>query len=102
MINEIRLKIASGRYEYSKHAVDQSIKRHISVREVSEAILSQSLIIENYQEDKYGPSCLLLGFTEAGRPLHIQCTYPVRPLIKIITVYEPDKEFWINYRIRRK
>lgn len=67
MINEIRLKIASGQYEYSKHAVDQSIKRHISVQEVSEAILSQSLIIEDYPEDKYGASCLLLGFTEAAR-----------------------------------
>ena len=47
MINEIRQKIAGGQYEYSKHAVDQAIKRHISVQEVSEAVSSQSLIIED-------------------------------------------------------
>lgn len=34
-------------------------------------------------------------------PLHIQCSYPSRLLIKIITVYEPDKNVWMNYRSRR-
>lgn len=33
-------------------------------------------IIEDYPDDKYGPSCLILGFTLAGRPLHSQCSYP--------------------------
>ena len=84
MIEDIRHKVAAGRYEYSKHAVDQTIKRRIAVQEVAEAIMSQSMIIEDYPNDKYGPSCLVLGFTEAGRPLHIQCSYPDRPLIKII------------------
>jgi hypothetical protein len=68
----------------------------------AEAIASQSLIIEDYPDDKYGPSCLVFGVTEAGRPLHIQCSYPARPLVKIITTYEPDKDLWIDYKIRRK
>ena len=58
---------------------DQSIIRHISVRDVQEARLSESRIIENYPHDKYGPSCLILGFTKEGRPLHIQVSYPSRP-----------------------
>jgi hypothetical protein len=33
--------------------------------------------------------------------LHIQCSYPGRPLIKIVTVYEPDDNFWIDYRVRK-
>lgn len=41
------------------------------------------------------------GFTLTNRVLHIQCSYPSRPLIKIITVYEPDPNLWINY-IQRK
>jgi len=45
---------------------------------------------------------LCKGVTEAGRPLHIQCSYPTRPLIKIITTYEPDKDLWIDYKIRRE
>ena len=101
MIEDIRHKVAAGRYEYSKHAVDQTIKRHIAVHEVAEAIMSQSMIIEDYPDDKYGPSCLVFGFTEAGRPLHIQCSYPDRPLIKIITAYEPDEDLWIDHKIRR-
>jgi len=102
MIDDIKQKVAVGQYEYSKHAVDQTIKRYIAVYEVVEAIASQSLIIEDYPDDKYGPSCLIFGITEAGRPLHIQCSYPDRPLVKIITVYEPDKNLRIDYMIRRK
>jgi len=102
MIDDIKQKTATGQYEYSKHAVDQTIKRRIAVYEIAEAIASQSLIIEDYPDDKYSPSCLILGFTEAGRPLHIQCSYPDRSLVKIITAYEPDKELWIDYKIRRK
>ena len=47
-------------------------------------------VIEDYPHDKYGPSCLVLGFTLSQRPLHIHCSYPMRPIIKIITLYEPD------------
>ena len=78
----------------------KSIIRYISDSEVKEAI-HKSEIIEDYPDDKYGPSCLILGFTINKRPLHIQCTYPERPLIKIITLYEPDPNLWINFRLRR-
>ena len=77
MIEEIRRKIRLQEYEYSLHAVDRSILRGIARRDVEEAIESGTLI-ENYPSDKYGPSCLILGFTWAGRPLHIQCSHSVR------------------------
>lgn len=101
VIEQIRAKIAAGQFEFSKHAVDQSIVRHISVRELREAIANGE-IIEDCPEDKYGPSCLILGFTQEGRPLHIQCSYPSRPLVKIITLYEPDPSLWIDLRVRRR
>ena len=97
----IRSKIARRQYEFSKHAVDQSITRQISVGELEEAILNRSEVIEDYPDDKYGPSCLILGFTNAGRPLHVQCSYPSRPLIKIITLYEPDPDLWYELKVRR-
>jgi hypothetical protein len=100
MIEEIRAKIQAGQFEFSKHAVDQSILRQISVQDLRGAI-ANSEIIEDYPEDKYGPSCLILGFTQAGRPLHVQCSYPSRPLVKIITLYEPDPSRWIDFRVRR-
>ena len=66
-IAKIVAKIKGGEYEFSKHAVDQSIVRDISVSEMEQAILENALIIENYPNDKYGPSCLILGYTQNGR-----------------------------------
>lgn len=102
MLEEIQSKILRREYEFSKHAADQSIIRDISIAEVEEAISSRSEVIEDYPKDKYGPSCLILGFTKARRPLHIQCSYPSRPLIKIITLYEPDPDLWVDFRIRKQ
>jgi hypothetical protein len=99
MIEQIRSKIRAGLFEFSKHAVDQSILRQISVQELREAIANGE-IIEDYPDDKYGPSCLVLGFTAMDRPLHVQCSYPSRPLVKIVTLYEPDPAQWINYEVR--
>jgi hypothetical protein len=101
MIEEIERKVAHDEFEFSKHATDQSILRRISVREIRQAI-SAGEIIEDYPQDKYGPSCLVLGFTPAGRPLHIQCSYPSRPMVKVITVYEPEPDKWIEFRVRRE
>jgi hypothetical protein len=100
MIERLRARVLAGQFEFSKHAVDQSILRHITVQEIREAIASGE-VIEDYPEDKYGPSCLVMGYTAAGRPLHIQCSYPSRPLLKIITVYEPDARWWLDWRVRR-
>jgi hypothetical protein len=100
LIEEIREKIDAEQFEFSKHAVDQSILRRITVQEIRE-IFGDADVIEDYPEDKYGPSCLILGRTRAGRPLHVQCSYPSRPLIKIITLYEPDPDLWIDFKIRR-
>ena len=100
-LDEIQAKILRREYEFSKHAVDQSIIRNISVTEVEEVIASSTEVIEDYPEDKYGPSCLILGFTKTGRPLHVQCSYPSRPLIKIITMYDPDPNLWVDSRIRK-
>lgn len=99
MIEEIRQKIAQRQFEFSKHAVDQSLIPHISVQELREAIANGE-IIEDYAEDKYGPSCSIFGFTLANRPVHIQWSYPSRPLIKIITLYEPDPKRWIDFKLR--
>lgn len=92
-IEEIQEKINQNNFELSKHAVDQSILRNIRIAEITEAI-AQGKVIENYPDDKYGASCLIAGFTEANRPLHIQCSHPSRLLIKIITVYQPNPQRW--------
>jgi len=100
MINDIRAKVATDEFEFSRHALDQTIRRDATVAEVRECIAAGS-VIEDYPNDKYGPSCLIFGLTRAGRPLHVQCSYPSRPIVKIITLYEPDPDQWIDFRTRK-
>lgn len=88
MLEEIRKKVAQGLFEFTQHAVNQSLLHRISVLELREAI-AQGEIIEDYPHDKYGPSCLIMGLTQAGRPVYMQCSYPAPPLVKIITLYQP-------------
>jgi hypothetical protein len=100
-IDALREKIAAGSFEFSRHAVDQSILRDVSVREIREAFASGE-VIEDYPQDKYGPSCLIFGFTDSSRPLHVQCSHPARDLVKIITVYEPNPDLWTDFRERKR
>jgi hypothetical protein len=100
LIDEIRKRVTRGDFEFSQHAVDQAIIRHISVQELREAIAGGE-VVEVYPEDKYGPSCLIFGMTRVGRPIHVQCSDPSRATVKIITVYEPDPALWIESKVRR-
>jgi hypothetical protein len=97
MIEGIREKISAGQFEFSKHAVDQSILRLVTLQEIRQVVAEGEIIAD----DKYGPSCLILGYTQTGRPLHIQCSYPSRPWVKIITLYEPDANLWVDFKVRR-
>jgi hypothetical protein len=99
-IGNIRKKIETGLFEFSKHAVDQSIIRRISVQDVCD-VINNGTIIEDYPDDKYGPSCLIFGMTAERRPIHIQCSYPSRPIVKIITLYEPNPIRWVDFIKRR-
>ena len=100
-MDEIASKIKFKQYEFSKHALDQSIIKDISVSEIEEAISENALIIEDYLNDKYGPSCLILGYTKNKRPLHIHCSYASRSLVKIITLYQPEPKLWIDNKVRK-
>lgn len=66
MIEELREKIGRGEYEFSQHALDASILRRIAVSEIREAV-SSGEVIEDYPENKYGPSCLVYGLTSVGK-----------------------------------
>ena len=96
----IRAAFAAGRFDFTEHAAERAVERNISQQEIWEAG-SQAITIEEYPDDKYGPTRLLLGFTEVGRPLHIQVGDSPSPLVRIITLYEPDPTEWQDYERRR-
>jgi Domain of unknown function (DUF4258) len=99
-IEEIRFQLQAGQFEFSRHAFRRIIERNISEEEIRE-VGDNVIIIEDYPEDKYSPSCLLLGLTQTGRILHLQVSRMASDVTKIITIYEPDASQWINYTQRR-
>jgi hypothetical protein len=99
-LEDVRRQLYLGKFEFSQHAFKRAVERNISEREIRETG-GNAIVIEDYPEDKYSPSCLLLGFTSAGRPLHLQVSLMDSEVTKIITIYEPDGGQWINYYQRR-
>ena len=99
-LSEIQRQLASGEYEFSRHAFRRVVERNISEQEIR-AAGTKAEVVENYPDDKYSPSALLLGFTAAGRALHFQVSFEESDLTKIITIYEPDANEWIEHRKRR-
>lgn len=100
-IDDMRRKLVSGRFEFSRHAFRRVVERNISEAEIRE-VGRNAEIIEDYPDDKYSPSCLLFGVTGKGRPLHLQVCYSSREMVKIVTIYEPDAAEWIELRARRR
>jgi len=97
---QVQRELAAGQFEFSRHAFRRVVERNISEQEIRQAGAGAE-VIEDYPDDKYSPSALLLGFTDAGRPLHFQVSLAQAELTKIITIYEPDPEEWTEFRKRR-
>ena len=99
-LDEVRENLLAGEFDLSDHAFVRAVERNISDTEVMEAGNSVFLV-EDYEDARYGPSALVLGFTLAGRPLHILVSLSDTPLLRIITLYEPDPNQWEDYVYRR-
>jgi hypothetical protein len=98
-LQDVRRQLSTGKFEFSRHAFRRAVERNISEEEIREAGATAELI-EDYPEDKYSPSALLLGFTLGGRPLHFQVSFAETGLTKIVTIYDPDPNEWVDYRRR--
>lgn len=66
---------ARKRLLFLPHAIRQMARpqRMISSDDV-EAVVTQGEIIEDYPSDPRGHSCLMLGFGEARRSVHVVCS----------------------------
>jgi hypothetical protein len=84
------------------HAIRQMSRpqRMVSSEEVK-AVVTQGELIEDYPSDPRGRSCLMLGFGEGGRVVHVVCS-PKDEYLAIITAYLPDPAQWSeDFRQRR-
>ena len=105
MLDSIQRCFRENKVVYSQHAREEMSQEsfgRIFENEVYEAV-ARGEIIKSYSTDKPYPSFLIFGKTKKERPLHIVCAYSKEEdFCVIVTVYQPDPKFWINYRRRRK
>jgi len=95
--------IRAGKYRLTSHAEEERDADQITRKEIEEALLSPKLeIIEDYPDDPRGKSCLVLGFTNEGKPIHFVCGLAMADILIIITTYRPDPEQWVDWRKRRE
>ena len=94
---------AAGRKRllYLPHATRQMsrIDRMIAPEEVQTVAITGRLV-EDYPDDPRGHSCLLLGFGDRGRPIHVVVA-PKDDYLAIITAYVPDPTQWSPDFLRR-
>ena len=88
--------------DHARREMEMEPSGPISTAEIL-ATFDTGEIIEEYPDDVPYPSCLILGRTQAGRPLHVVCA-PVleEGRLIIVTTYQPDSLRWENDWRRRK
>jgi hypothetical protein len=75
-------------------------QRRIRAEDI-ELTVQAGTIIEDYPEDRRGPTCLILGMARR-RPLHVVCGRLEAEELLIITAYEPDPTEWEDDWATRK
>jgi hypothetical protein len=87
-IEWIKECIRGPKYYYSKHGDIERQNDNLTIVEIEEALL-QGSILEHYPDTGRGASCLMVGFTKKGKPVHIVCGRRGDSLV-VITVYIPS------------
>jgi hypothetical protein len=80
-------RVVEQRYRYSRHGDRERQNDALSLRDVEQALLS-GRILETYPDTGRGESCLLAGFSDDGKPIHIVCGRMDDWLV-VVTVYIP-------------
>lgn len=104
-LDVIREAFCRGHYLFTTTGFPKMLKRGLKVEHLEEAVCRDNPeVIEDYPNDDRGPACLILGWADMTRPLHVEVGYGLDPeaTIEMITVYEPDPREWYNYRVRRR
>ena len=93
-IEKIIDSVTLQKYRYSRHGDKERQNDGLTLDEVEQAMLN-GRIIEQYPDTGRGESCLIAGFTDKGKPVHIVCG-DMGEMLAIITVYIPTPPKFIN------
>ena len=100
----IKVLVTNGDVRISEHGYDELASDGLFARDVVEGLWTCELI-EDYPNFHKGPSVLVLGRDQAGRPFHAVWGIPkgeTSPAV-LVTAYRPDPERWTaDFRRRLK
>ena len=101
IIEDIVRHCETSSLRWTNHVLKRLFQRKVHIDDVK-TVLSKGEIIEQYPNDYPFPSCLVLGYTLTGCPLHVVCGSDGVELW-IITAYFPNPEEWTDgFKQRRK
>jgi hypothetical protein len=101
VLDRLRALIKAGRYRVTLHAEQERDADEITIAEIEQAFSAPACeTIENYPEDPRGHSVLMLGFTEAKKPLHAVWSIHENTAI-LVTIYRPNPKLWTGWRMRK-
>ena len=86
-IEWIKEKVQASEYFFSKHGDQERQNENLLIAEVEEAVLS-GRILEQYGNTGRGDCCLVAGFSNSGKPIHVICGRRGEQLV-VVTVYIP-------------
>ncbi len=95
--------ISAGQVRITDHAdEEEAFADHLTYEEIYFSVIHGE-VIEDYPIDKPYPSCLIFGRNFSGEPIHSVWAYnPNNLWAVLITVYRPDPERWIDWKVRIK
>ncbi len=101
-IEKIIDTIRNSRIKITDHADEETVDDSLTYEEIYSSVI-QGEIIEDYPLDKPYPSCLIMGKNFSDDPIHSVWAYnPENLWAVLITVYRPDPEGWIDWKVRVK
>jgi len=86
-IEWIQQCVRESNYLYSHHGDRERQNDGLTLQEVETALLT-GRILEAYRDTGRGESCLIVGFTKEGKPVHVVCGLMGTRMV-IVTVYIP-------------
>jgi hypothetical protein len=101
LILDIQTLILSGSIFWSEHLALRLRERGIKRADIISCI-NNGEIIEQYPGDKPFPSCLILGTSTSGKPLHVVCGLDYNTCCYMITSYYPSTDKWkLDFKTRK-
>jgi hypothetical protein len=99
-IENLITAICKSQVRITDHADEEAVDDNLTFDEIYFSVFHGE-IIENYPDDKPYPSCLVMGKSFAGEPIHSVWAYnPDNQWAVLITVYRPDPARWIDWKVR--